>query len=125
MTNAETGKIGEEYVCGYLKEMGYSILARNYRIRGGEIDIIAENGEFIAFVEVKSRRPDSFVSGFEAVGERKKGLIIKTACDYCRKNPTDLQPRFDIAQVTVGNGIVLDIDYIFNAYDTTGYDFIF
>lgn len=98
---------------------------RNYRIRGGEIDIIAENGEFLAFVEVKSRKPDSLVNGFEAVNKRKQGLIIKTASDYCFKNPTELQPRFDIAQVIINRGVVLSIDYITNAFDTTGYNFIF
>ena len=125
MTASETGKLGEEKVCTYLEELGYRIVVRNYRIRGGEIDIIAENGEYIAFVEVKSRKPDSLVTVFEAVNRRKKGLIIRTAADYCCKNPSTLQPRFDVAQVIIDNGKVNSIDYIFNAYDTTGYNFIF
>ncbi|MBO5104405.1 MAG: YraN family protein, partial [Ruminococcus sp.] len=73
----------------------------------------------------KSRKPDSLVTGFEAVNRRKKGLIIRTAADYCCKNPSTLQPRFDVAQVIIDNGKVNSIDYIFNAYDTTGYNFIF
>lgn len=125
MTNNEIGKIGEESVCAYLADRGYTISARNYRIKGGEIDIIAENGDYLAFVEVKARKPDSIVSGFEAVNKRKRGLIIKTAADYCCKHPNMLQPRFDIAQVIVSDGRVLSIDYIYNAYDTTGYNFIF
>ena len=125
MTNSETGKLGEEIVCKYLIERGYTIAARNYRIKGGEIDIIAENGDYIAFVEVKSRKPDSMVTGFEAVNKRKRGLIIKTAADYCCKHPNVLQPRFDVAQVIIAKGKVLSIDYITNAYDTTGYNFIF
>ena len=47
MKNSETGKLGEESVCVYLTERGYRIAARNYRIKGGEIDIIAENGDYI------------------------------------------------------------------------------
>ncbi|MDE5583526.1 MAG: YraN family protein [Ruminococcus sp.] len=125
MTASEIGKLGEEAVCEYLAENGYRIVKRNYRIRGGEIDIIAENDEYIAFVEVKSRKPDSMVSGFEAVNKRKKSLIIKTASDYCCKNPSELQPRFDVAEVIIDGGAVNSIDYIFNAYDTTGYNFIF
>ncbi|PWJ15229.1 YraN family protein [Ruminococcus flavefaciens] len=125
MTKSEIGKLGEESVCAYLIERGYKITARNYRIKGGEIDIIAENGDYIAFVEVKSRKPDSMVSGFEAVNKRKRGLIIKTAADYCCKYPNILQPRFDVAQVIIDAGKVLSIDYILNAYDTTGYNFIF
>jgi len=125
MTSSETGKTGENAVCEYLEKQGYTIAVRNYRIKGGEIDIIAVNSYFTAFVEVKSRRPDCLVTGFEAVDERKKRLIVKTASDYCMKYPSDLQPRFDIAQVTVENGRVLGIEYIENAYDTTGFNFIF
>ena len=105
MKNSETGKLGEESVCVYLTERGYRIAARNYRIKGGEIDIIAENGDYIAFVEVKSRKPQSLVSGF--------------------KHPNLLQPRFDVAQVIIDGGRVLSIDYITNAYDTIGYNYIF
>lgn len=125
MNKTEIGRIGEEAVCNYLRERGYTITVRNYRIKGGEIDIIAENGDYIAFVEVKSRKPDSLVSGFEAVNKRKRGLIIKTASDYCCRHPNLLQPRFDVAQVIIDRNRVLSIDYITNAYDTTGYNFIF
>lgn len=72
ITKSEKGKLGESKVCEYLAERGYTISARNYRIKGGEIDIIAENGDYIAFVEVKTRKPDSMVSGFEAVDRRKR-----------------------------------------------------
>ena len=47
MTKSEIGKLGEESVCTYLTERGYNIAARNYRIKGGEIDIVAENGDYI------------------------------------------------------------------------------
>ena len=125
MNKTEIGRLGEEAVCKYLTDRGYSIVERNYRIKGGEIDIIAENGDYIAFVEVKSRKPDSMVSGFEAVNKRKRSLIIKTAADYCCKHPNMLQPRFDVAQVIISGEKVLSIDYITNAYDTTGYNLIF
>ena len=125
MTKSEIGKLGEESVCAYLTERGYNLIARNYRIKGGEIDIIAENGDYIAFVEVKARKPDSLVTGFEAVNKRKQGLIIKTAADYCCKHPNMLQPRFDVAQVIIDGDKVLSIDYISNAYDTTGYNIFF
>ncbi|MCQ2469900.1 MAG: YraN family protein [Ruminococcus sp.] len=125
MTKSEIGKLGEDSVCSYLTEHGYTIAARNYRIKGGEIDIIACNGDYIAFVEVKTRKKDSLVSGFEAVNKRKRGLIIRTAADYCIKHPTVLQPRFDVAEVIAENGVVLSIDYINNAYDTTGFNIFF
>ena len=125
MTKSEIGKLGEDSVCDYLLGMGYRIVSRNYRIKGGEIDIIAENGDYIAFVEVKSRKPDSLVTGFEAVSKRKQGLIIKTAADYCLKHPNLLQPRFVVAPVIIDSNRVLTIDYVTNPSDTTGYNIIF
>ncbi|MDE5764620.1 MAG: YraN family protein [Ruminococcus sp.] len=119
------GYIGEEAVCGYLMENGYEIVCRNYRIRGGEIDIIAVNNDYIAFVEVKSRKYNSMVSGFDSVNKRKKNLIIKTACDFCCKYPNMLQPRFDVAHVTLENGRAVCIDYIQNAYDVADCNYIF
>ena len=125
MNRSETGRLGEERICAYLNDRGYNIAARNFRIKGGEIDIVAENGDYIAFVEVKSRKPNSMVGGFEAVNRRKQSLIIRTACEYMRRNPNLLQPRFDIAEVIIDRGNVLGIDYIENAFDTTGYDIYF
>lgn len=125
MNSTEIGRIGEEAVCELLTRSGHEIVDRNYRIKGGEIDIIAVNSEYILFVEVKTRSPHSMVSGFEAINSRKRGLIIKTASDYCCKHPNKLQPRFDTAQVIMAGEKVLSIDYIKNAYDTTGYNFIF
>ena len=125
MNSVEIGSIGEEFVCSYLVSQGYEIVKRNYRIRGGEIDIIAVNTEYIAFVEVKSRKPDSMVGGFESITHRKRELIIRTARDFCVKHPNMLQPRFDTAQVIISQGRVLSFDYIKNAYDTTGFNFIF
>lgn len=125
MNNTEIGRIGEEYVCSYLVKNGYEIVSRNYRIKGGEIDIIAVDTEYIVFVEVKSRNPHSPVSGFDAVTSRKEKLIINTAADFCMKNPNMLQPRFDIAEVIISHGRVMSMDYIENAFDTTGTNYIF
>lgn len=125
MDKTAAGRLGEESVCAYLCSRGYNIVSRNFRIRGGEIDIIAENGDYIAFVEVKSRKPDSMVSGFEAVTKRKQGLIIRAAAEYCRRSPSALQPRFDVAQAVIDGGKVISVDYIENAYDATGHEFIY
>lgn len=125
MNKIEIGRIGEEYVCSYLVKNGYEIVARNYRIKGGEIDIIAVDTKYIIFVEVKSRNPHSMVSGFDAVTSRKENLIINTAVNFCMKNPNMLQPRFDIAEVIISGGRVMGMDYIENAFDTTGTNYIF
>ena len=62
-----TGRTGEEYTAQWLREQGFSIIAQNYHSRYGEIDIIAEDGEYIVFTEVKVRRRGSMVSPLEAV----------------------------------------------------------
>ena len=61
MNSTEIGRIGEEAVCEFLTSSGYEITNRNYRIKGGEIDIIAVDSEYIIFVEVKTRSPHSMV----------------------------------------------------------------
>ena len=55
MPNRTIGNYGEELACQYLKKQGYKILERNYRIRGGEVDIVARDQDYLVFVEVKAR----------------------------------------------------------------------
>lgn len=122
---SETGKLGEAAVIQYLEKKGAEILDHNYRIAGGEIDIIAALSGELLFVEVKTRRIGSMVSGFEAVTERKKMLIMRTATHYCMEHETELQPRFDVAVVSVTDGRICDIDYLENAFDMSDCDIIF
>lgn len=121
---AYKGKLGEDYTCEMLIKHGYKIIARNYRKPCGEIDIIAVKGEFIAFVEVKTRKRNSLVSGVEAVNYKKKGKIIACADYYLAENGMDYQPRYDIAEVTVSDGEnirVVGFRYFKDAFDTTGF----
>ena len=112
----DTGRLGEELTAYYLERSGYRILRRNYRIKGGEIDIIAANDKFIAFVEVKTRAEDAWESGIQAVTKRKQRLIIRAAQEYITKYPSELQPRFDIAEVTMKNEKPVKLDYTDNAF---------
>lgn len=125
MNKQQIGNLGEDAVCRILEKKGCSIIKRNYRIKGGEIDIIASCGEYIAFVEVKTRALNSISSGFDAVNDRKKKLILKTAADFMIKTSCTLQPRFDVAEVSVNCGRIVKVNYICNAFDATGYDIIF
>lgn len=117
----KTGDFGEEAVCDYLRQRGAEILCRNFTIRGGEIDIIAQQGEFLLFVEVKTRRPDALTSGAAAVDAKKQRFIIRAAEQYLLKNPCDLQPRFDVAEVEYSGAFIRHIEYLENAFDATGY----
>ena len=109
-SRSETGRLGEELTAYYLQKSGYEIVRRNFRIKGGEIDIIA-------FVEVKTRDISALESGAEAVKSRKRSLIINAAREYSYRYPHDLQPRFDISEVTVKDGRVIKMNYLDNAYD--------
>lgn len=112
------GNAGESAVCRYLKHRGYTILDRNYKTRFGEIDIIAKKKNVIAIIEVKTRKENSMVSGLDAVGFRKQQKIIMAAKDYILKKHIDLQPRFDVAEVTdKGKRLFrFSVNYIENAY---------
>ncbi len=119
------GNRGEEAVSRYLEGLGAEILERNYRITGGEIDIIARLRSELLFVEVKTRKALKSVTGYESVSKRKQELLIRTAVQYCEKNETELQPRFDVAVVCMADGRVLDIEYLENAFDMSDCDIIF
>ena len=119
------GRLGEDFTADYLEKHGYSIIERNYRRPCGEIDIIASKGDILAFVEVKTRKYRSLVSGAEAVGYKKKGRIIATADIFLAEYGTEQTIRYDIAEVTVSSGTavrVIDFKYYEDAFDTTGYE---
>ncbi|MBR4910298.1 MAG: YraN family protein [Clostridia bacterium] len=99
---AELGREGERRVAEYLRKKGYIILRRNWRdSRFGEIDIIAESRENIVFVEVKTRSADHLVSGLEAIDENKARRTRNAALFFTQKLNTTLEPRIDVAEVTV------------------------
>ncbi len=120
MNIGKTGAEGEKRVANFLRKNGFSIVKRNFQSKYGEIDIIAENHEFILFVEVKTRKQDSLVSGVEAVDAFKQRRIMLTANEYIVKTECEKQPRFDIAEVTVyeksDGGFGYKLRYIENAW---------
>ncbi len=93
------GVAGEVIAARFLREKGYTILSSNYRSRFGEIDIIATDGPYIVFVEVKARSDNSMLMPREAVTPDKQQKILRTAALYIRAYPSNLQPRFDVVEV--------------------------
>lgn len=99
--NQSKGRLGEDAVCNLLIQRGHEILARNYHRRCGEVDVISRCGGFVVFTEVKSRKRGSMISGLDAVDSRKQSRIIRTADLWLTDNDIGLQPRYDIAEVTL------------------------
>ncbi len=119
--SAAVGKAGEDFVANYLRSQGYIIIKRNWRdSRYGELDIVAENRECIAFVEVKTRQKNSLVSGIEAVDVYKQQRTKNAANSFMRRLRTKLPPRIDVAEVTIveeTNGVFqFGLNYIENAF---------
>ncbi len=110
------GLEGEERAAKHLKKQGYNIIAKNFQTRFGEIDIIAEDKEYIVFVEVKARSEKSIAEPREFVDLSKQRKIIKTAEIYLSENPTEKQPRFDVVEVKREKGKT-NLNHIVNAFE--------
>lgn len=114
------GRWGEALVADDLRRKGWRVLASGYRSRYGEIDLIAENGKYLAFTEVKLRKSDSFAPARAFVDARKQARLRATAELYLAEHPQgSLQPRFDVAEVYAPRGLGTQsprIVYVENAF---------
>lgn len=99
------GRWGESTAAAYLEKKRYRIIGANYRCRMGEIDLIAEKGKYIVFVEVKLRRSSRFAEAREFVDRRKQERILTAAALYLSQNETERQPRFDVIEVYAPDGL--------------------
>ena len=111
------GRQGEKLAEKYLKKNGYRILARNYRCRSGEIDLVAEEGRTLVFIEVKTRSNASCGHPLEGIDLRKQGRLSRAAGEYLLKNGDTERPcRFDAVSVLAdNNGTVIEL--VKNAFE--------
>ena len=122
MTTKEIGDIGEKLAAKFLKKQGYKIKERNIHLSHNEIDIIAEDRDYIVFVEVKtrtSRIDDDFRFGVpsSAVDHKKRAHLLEAARSYLKIAPSQKQPRMDVIEVRLDNSQkLIDINHIRNAY---------
>jgi len=93
-------KRAEDLACAHLKASGMRIVARNWRWRGGEVDIVALDGRTLVFVEVKARRGTRFGRPEEAVTQAKRRRLWRTAHAFVGRNDPEVPIRFDIVAVT-------------------------
>lgn len=101
----ELGKSGEALIAEYLTQKGYSIIDRNWRIKGGEIDLIASSPDgAIVFVEVKTRSTQSFGHPLEAINSEKQARLMRLALAWLLANKKWNNPyRIDCAAVIMEN----------------------
>lgn len=113
----EKGKEGELLVAQYLEKRGYRVLTQNYRKRYGEVDLIVQKNDTLAFVEVKWRH-NPLVDPAELIGYSKQKKIISIAKEFLSKH-TDLDVvcRFDVALIEDNNNSI-NLQYIPNAFTT-------
>jgi putative endonuclease len=99
------GKTGEDLACRELERRGYVIVARRYRRRGGELDIVARDGATLVFVEVKTRDGRAFGEAAEAVTPFKRRRIAQLALDYMMRHHISGCPcRFDVVSIHFDSG---------------------
>jgi putative endonuclease len=99
MEKRQVGAVGEKMAESYLRGKGYRILERNYSCRYGEADIIAQDRDYLVFVEVKLRKNAGFAEAREYVDRHKQKRLISTAKYYLMVHDCDLPVRFDVIEV--------------------------
>ena len=96
MSRRDLGRTGEDAAVALLLESGYEIVGRNVRLPGGEIDVVARDGEIVVFVEVKARDSRAFGSAVAAVDARKRRTLRKLAAEWLQLFAPRAYARFDV-----------------------------
>ena len=99
------GRWGENLAAEYLRRKKYKIVAANYHCRLGEIDLIAENRNFLVFVEVKLRKNNRFAEAMEFVDAGKQERLKNTALMYLAEHETEKPARFDVIEIYAPDGL--------------------
>ncbi len=107
MDKGELGARAEEWACDMLRQAGYRIVARNWRTRLGEIDIVARDGDVLAFVEVKARSTPGFGGAEGAVGPAKRRRIVAAAKAFLAATGCELASRFDVVAIEDGGARIV------------------
>jgi putative endonuclease len=112
-----TGTLGEQAACDHLEGLGYRILHRNYRVRGGEIDIVCEREGTLVFCEVKTRTSAVFGLPEEAVTSAKRRRLRRLAVEFLqREHIRASRLRFDVVAIWVMDGSVGELRHIADAF---------
>jgi putative endonuclease len=102
VNRAQRGRAGEDAAAALLKAHGYRIVGRNVRLPGGEVDIIARDGDTVVFVEVKARASAAYGSAVRAVDARKRATLRALASDWLQIAAPRAKARFDVVTFDEG-----------------------
>lgn len=122
MTRQETGQYGEYLARVYLREAGYRILAGNWHCRWGEIDIVAQYGDVLIFVEVRTRHAATTDAAFSSIDPAKQSRMVKAAYQYLADHalPTDVAWRIDVIAVALTGAGHAKVEHVEDALDWPG-----
>jgi putative endonuclease len=112
--SVELGARGEDRAARLLESKGYAILARNFRAKFGELDLVARLGELVVFVEVRQRSRSRFGGAAESVVWSKRRKLVRTAQLYVQRHALDCPMRFDV--VAIDGDSVEHIEGAFEAF---------
>lgn len=117
ITAKDIFRLGEDEACSFLRKNKCKIIQRNYRATHGEIDVVAQTGKVLVFVEVKARASAAFAQPWEAVGFNKRKAIKAAAREYVlEKAVRGMEFRFDIISIVLDEKGKPQIEWIQNAF---------
>ena len=115
----QLGTFGERVAKAHLESNGYHVLETNFRVREGEVDIVAQRGDLVVFVEVKTRRGDAMGSAVEAIDWRKAQRLLLAAQAYEERHE-GLPPgrRIDLIAIDLdADGVLVSLQHIESAVE--------
>lgn len=112
-SNIQQGNVAEKLALRFLEAQGLVLVKRNYRCRMGELDLVMRDGDYLVFVEVRSRHDSRYGTPAETVTRTKQRRLIRAAAHYLQRSRAAALPcRFDVVAVNAGD----DLDWIKNAF---------
>lgn len=117
LTKQEQGAAGEQLAIQFLESQGLVNVSRNFRCKGGEIDLIMRHAEVLVFVEVRAHQDEGYGTPAETITRTKQRRLIRAASVYLQRYSLDVACRFDVVAITLGNQEP-QLDWIQDAFQT-------
>lgn len=116
LSKQDQGAAGENLALRFLEGRGLTLVQRNFRCKGGELDLIMRDDQALVFIEVRAHHDEGFGTPAETITRTKQRRLIRAASFYLQKFRLDVACRFDVVAVTLGE--TPQIDWIQDAFQT-------